>query len=84
MNNNELLNKFSLHDKDTGSVERQVVALTIEIKELTAHTQENPKDFSSRRGLMRKVNQRKTFLEYIKRKNQNLYKELIANLGLRK
>ncbi|MCL4380304.1 30S ribosomal protein S15 [Candidatus Dependentiae bacterium] len=84
MNTKELFNKFALHDRDSGSVQRQVVALTEEINALTNHTQQNPQDFSSRRGLMKKVNRRKAFLRYIKNDNQNLYNELIASLGLRK
>lgn len=84
MNTQELFKKFALHDTDSGSVQRQVVALTAEINALTIHAQQNPHDFSCRRGLMRKVNRRKAFLRYIKNDNQNLYNELIANLGLRK
>jgi small subunit ribosomal protein S15 len=65
-------------------VEVQVVKLTAEIKELQGHCEHNPKDFSSKRGLLQKVNQRKRFLDYLKHHNQNAHKELVKELGLRK
>jgi len=79
-----VVEKFKQHEKDTGSVEVQIVALTAGIAELQQHCEKNPKDFSSKRGLMQKVNQRRQFLDYIKHHNQNVHKELIKELGLRK
>jgi small subunit ribosomal protein S15 len=79
-----ILEKFQQHEKDTGSVEVQVVALTAEINELQEHCHQNPKDFSSQRGLLKMVNQRKRFLEYLKHRKSIVYKELIKELGLRK
>jgi len=76
--------KFKQHEKDTGSVEVQVVALTAGISELQQHCEKNPKDFSSRRGLLQKVNQRRRFLDYLKQNDLNTHKELIKELGLRK
>lgn len=78
------LEKFKQHEKDTGSVEVQVARLTTGIAELQGHCQHNPKDFSSKRGLLQKVNQRKRFLIYLKRCNVPVYKDLIKELGLRK
>lgn len=79
-----LAEKFQKHDKDSGSVEVQVVRLTVEIAELQGHCQQNPKDFSSQRGLLKKVNARKRFLIYIKRTAESTYKDLVKELGLRK
>ena len=79
-----IVEKFQQHEKDTGSVEVQVVTLTTGINELQGHCQQNPKDFSSRRGLLKMVNQRKRFLEYLKNCNSSVYKELVKELGLRK
>jgi small subunit ribosomal protein S15 len=76
--------KFKQHEKDSGSVEVQIVRLTADINELQEHCQQNPKDFSSQRGLLKKVNQRKRFLEYLKRCNAPVHKNLIKDLGLRK
>ncbi len=79
-----VVDKFKKHEKDTGSVEVQVVRLTEEINELQGHCKGNPKDHSSRRGLLAKVNRRKRFLLYVKKQGLNGYKALIAELGLRK
>lgn len=76
--------QFQLHDKDTGSVEVQVVQLTERIEQITEHAKVNPKDFSSKRGLIILVNRRRKFLDYIKKHKENVYRELIKNLGLRK
>lgn len=77
-------NKFKLHEGDTGSTQVQIAMLTHRIKELAEHLQQNKKDFSSERGLMRLVNQRRGFLQYLERKNPAQYAEIIKALGLRK
>lgn len=79
-----LIDKFKKHDKDTGSVELQVITLTDEISKLHEHCQVNMKDFSCKRGLLAKVNQRKKFLQYLKKSNEEIYKGLVKELGLRK
>lgn len=79
-----VVEKFQQHEQDTGSVEVQVVTLTASINELQGHCQQNPKDFSSQRGLLKMVNQRRRFLEYLKRRKNTTHKELIKELGLRK
>jgi small subunit ribosomal protein S15 len=79
-----LADKFKKHDKDSGSVEVQIVRLTGEIGELQGHCQQNPKDFSSQRGLLKKVNAHKRFLTYVKRTAEGTYKDLVKELGLRK
>lgn len=79
-----LLDKFKKHEKDSGSVEVQVVLLTNAINELQVHCDTNPKDHSSSRGLMQKVNQRKRFLSYLRETNSEMYRSLVKELGLRK
>ena len=69
---------------DTGSPEVQVAVLTARINELTAHLQENPKDFHSRRGMMKMIGQRRGLLDYPKSKDIERYRSLIARLGIRK
>ena len=70
--------------EDTGSPEVQVAILTERIKELTAHLQQNPKDYHSTRGLMKMVGQRKGLLDYLKKTNLEGSRALIEKLGLRK
>lgn len=79
-----ILDHFKKHAQDTGSVETQVVRLTELINKITVHTKQNPKDFSSRRGLMMLVSRRKRFLGYVKKHDEATYKALIKELGLRK
>ncbi len=81
---NELQQKFKLHEQDTGSVEVQIVKLTERIEQLTEHAKVNPKDFSSKRGLLILVNRRRKFLDYVKKHKEETYRDLIKNLGLRK
>ena len=69
---------------DTGSPEVQVAVLTERIRELTEHLKVNPKDHHSRRGLLKMVGQRRGLLDYLKRKDIEGYRTLIARLGIRK
>ncbi|MBR1870407.1 MAG: 30S ribosomal protein S15 [Kiritimatiellae bacterium] len=77
-------NEFQRHANDTGSAEVQIAVLTGEIKHLTEHLKANKKDHSSRFGLLRKVNNRRKLLNYLKRENEQAYRDLIAKLGLRR
>ena len=74
--------EFQRHDRDTGSSE--VAILTKEIEALTEHLKANKKDHSSRYGLLRKVQNRRNLLDYLKRENEASYKELIKKLGIRR
>ncbi|MBQ4200653.1 MAG: 30S ribosomal protein S15 [Kiritimatiellae bacterium] len=76
--------EFQRHDRDTGSSEVQIALLTKEIQALTQHLKANKKDHSSRYGLLRKVNNRRKLLDYLKREDEAKYKDLIAKLGLRR
>jgi len=70
--------------KNTGSIEGQVALLTERILSISKHLQQNKKDFSSQRGLMKMVGQRKRLLTYLSRHNLQGYRALIEKLGLRK
>ena len=75
--------EFQRHERDTGSSEVQIALLTKEIEALTQHLKANKKDHSSRRGLIRKVNNRRNLLAYLRKENFEGYKQLVAKLGLR-
>jgi len=80
----KIIDKFKIHDKDTGSSKVQVALLTKRINDLTGHFKIHPKDHHSRRGLLKMVGQRRRFLNYVKRRDPSQYRELIQELGLRK
>ncbi|MCK5001522.1 MAG: 30S ribosomal protein S15 [Gammaproteobacteria bacterium] len=80
----EVVGKFQQKQGDTGSPEVQVALLTTRIVQLTEHFKEHAHDHHSRRGLLKMVNQRRKLLDYLKGKNQQRYKDLIASLGLRR
>jgi small subunit ribosomal protein S15 len=80
----EIIQEYRIHDKDTGSVEVQVALLTARIRHLTEHLKKHPKDYHSRRGLMKMVGRRRKLLKYLRKKKPQTYKELIEKLGLRK
>jgi small subunit ribosomal protein S15 len=79
-----LINKFRIHDKDTGSPEVQIALLTERISYLTDHFKVHTKDHHSRRGLLKLVSQRRRLLDYLKDKNYESYKNVIKQLGIRK
>lgn len=80
----EIIDKFKVHENDTGSAVVQIAILTSDIKRLTEHLQKNKKDFSSRVGLIKMIERRRKFLKYIKSKNVDTYSQIISQLGLRK
>lgn len=79
----EIIAKFARDSKDTGSSEVQVALLTQRIADLTAHLKANPKDHSSRLGLLKLVGQRKSLLSYLKRTQYERYIKLITELKLK-
>ncbi|MCK5727736.1 MAG: 30S ribosomal protein S15 [Methylococcales bacterium] len=79
-----VIEEYRLSDTDTGSAEVQVALLTAHITHLTPHFAAHKKDNHSRRGLLRMVNQRRKMLDYLKKKDVERYRALIARLGLRK
>lgn len=81
---NEIIEKFKTHEGDTGSCEVQVALLTDRIKYLTEHFKTHKKDHHSRQGLLKLVGQRRSLLDYLKKKDVNRYRDLIQALGIRK
>ena len=79
-----IIKKFAKNEKDTGSAEVQIAILTEEINNLTEHLKEHSHDYHSRRGLLKKVGQRRNMLQYLARKDIQRYRELVKKLGLRK
>jgi len=80
----ELIKNFARGENDAGSSEVQIALLTERIKELTAHFAKHPKDTNSKRGFLILIGKRRRLLGYLRRKNYQRYRELIAELGLRK
>ena len=78
----KIVKDFAKSEKDTGSAEVQIAILTEEINELTEHLKEHTHDYHSRRGLLRKVGQRKNMLSYLAKKDIQSYREVIKKLGL--
>ena len=79
-----IIDSYKTHEGDTGSVEVQVALLTERINHLNEHLKNNKQDNHSRRGLMKMVGKRKGLLDYLKSKDIEAYRALIAKLGLRK
>jgi len=79
----QIIKKFAIHEKDTGSSEVQIALLTEEIKSLTKHLKIHKKDFSSRRGLLRKVSERRRLLRYLERENLESFTELVERLKIK-
>ena len=80
----EIIEKFKLHDGDTGSPEVQIALLTERITYLTEHVKVHKKDHHSRRGLLILVGRRRRLLNYVKNKDVNRYRTIIETLGLRR
>lgn len=78
-----VIKKFRTHKNDTGSSEIQIAILTAEIEELTKHLKEHKKDFSSRRGLIRKVIQRKRLLRYLEKENKDSFLNITKKLKIK-
>ena len=80
----KIFGEFAGKETNTGSIEGQIALLTERISQISAHLQENKKDFSTHRGLMALVGKRKRLLNYLQKQNLTSYRELIEKLGLRK
>lgn len=78
-----VIKKFQQHEGDTGSSEVQIAILSAEIDELVAHLKVHPKDHSSRRGLLRKVGERRRLLRYLRKENAASYEALTKKLKLK-
>ncbi|MEL7603031.1 MAG: 30S ribosomal protein S15 [Bacillota bacterium] len=80
----EIIEQYKLHDGDTGSPEVQIALLTERINHLNEHLKLHKKDHHSRRGLLKMVGQRRGLLNYLKDKDIERYRTIIASLNLRK
>lgn len=80
----EIVKNFARNEKDTGSAEVQIAILTEEINALTEHLKQHTHDHHSRRGLLKKVGQRRSLLNYLAKKDVTRYREVVKQLGLRK
>ncbi|QDU55527.1 30S ribosomal protein S15 [Aeoliella mucimassa] len=80
----QLIGDFGRKGEDSGSPEVQIALLTSRISQMTEHMQQHPKDYSSRRGLLRMVSRRRRLLDYVKRHNPQLYLDLLRRLEIRK
>lgn len=83
-NKKNLFSTYGASETNTGSIEAQVAMLTERINHISAHVKQNKKDFNSNRGLIMMVGRRKRLLQYLSKKDINLYRSLIEKLGLRK
>lgn len=80
----DVIKKYATKKDDTGSPEVQVAILTTRINELSEHMQIHKKDLHSRRGLLAMVAKRRKLLDYLKRKDDKRYQDLIKSLGIRR
>lgn len=81
---NAIIESFKTHEGDTGSTEIQIAILTDRINQLTRHMAGNKHDFSTQRGLLKLVGQRRRLLNYLSKENVSRYHQVIGKLGLRK
>lgn len=80
----EIIDKFKIHENDTGSAEVQIAILTERINQLTEHLKVHKKDHHSRRGLLKMVGQRRALLNYLRDNDFNRYRVILGKLELRK
>ena len=79
----EIISKFSINEKDTGSAEVQVAVISERIRKLTEHFKNHNHDNHSKRGLIALVNKRKKLLNYLSKKDESKYQEIIKKLNIR-
>jgi small subunit ribosomal protein S15 len=79
-----IIEKYAIHEGDTGSPEVQIALLTKRINDLTDHLRVHKKDHHSRRGLLKMVGQRRSLLKYLTNTDIERYRKIVAELGLRK
>jgi small subunit ribosomal protein S15 len=80
----KIIEKYKLHELDTGSPEVQIALLTEEIKRLLLHLKKHPKDFHSKRGLLKMVAKRRRFLAYLKGEDARRYNNIAKKIGIKK
>ncbi len=80
----KIIKQYATHEGDTGSVEVQIAVLSADINEINDHMKKNKHDYSSQRGLMKKIGHRRNLLRYLRENNISDYRKLISKLGLRR
>ena len=80
----KIVKEHKLHEVDTGSPEVQVALLSEEIQQLLKHLKKHPKDFHSKRGLLKMVSKRRKLLSYLKKEDIKRYNSIIRKIGLKK
>lgn len=80
----ELIKKYGVHEKDTGSSDVQIALLSKEIDSLVSHLKDHPKDLHSKKGLIRMVVKRKKLLAYLEEEDEKRYKDIVKKIGLKK
>jgi len=80
----KIIKESKIHETDTGSASVQISILSEEIKELLSHLKKHPKDFHSRRGLLKMVVKRKRLLNYLERTDKRKYNSILEKIGLKK
>ena len=80
----KIIEKYKVHDTDSGSTEVQVALIQDEIGKLVLHLKRHPKDFDSKRGILKMVAKRRTLLAYLKQESPKRYEELTKKIGLKK
>ena len=79
-----IIKKHKLHETDTGSPEVQIALLTEEIQRLLLHLKKHPKDFHSKRGLLKMVARRRKLLAFVKAEDEKRYNNIVKKVGLKK
>ncbi len=79
----KIINKFKVHETDTGSSQVQIAILTEEIERLSEHLRDHKADHSSRRGLLKKVNERRKLLKYLQKEDEQAFSDLAKKLKLK-
>ncbi len=80
----KVIKKHKLHDVDTGSPEVQIALLSEEINQLLSHLKKHPKDFHSKKGLLKMVSKRRGLLKHLKKESEKRYNSIIKEIGLKK
>jgi small subunit ribosomal protein S15 len=79
----KIINKYKVHDNDTGSTQVQIAILTEEVKQLTDHLKQHKHDHSSRRGLLKKVGERRRLLKYLQKEDEKAFADIAKKLKLK-
>lgn len=80
----KIIQKYKVHDMDTGSSEVQVALISEEINRLLSHLKKHPKDIHSKRGLLKMVSKRRKLLKYLKKEDEKKYNKIVKAVGLKK